>query len=64
MVISNRPVMKKDLIDGRQYWLGAVKGIYDKNDEKFILGNCYVYLENVYRVYEILDDPEEISENE
>jgi hypothetical protein len=59
-----RIVLPRDLINGKRYWLGACSGIYDKHREMFTLGNGFVALEVVYRVFEILDDPEEVSENE
>jgi len=30
------------LIDGKEYWLGAVWGVYKQNTDVFIVGNTWV----------------------
>jgi hypothetical protein len=30
------------LIDGEKYWLGATWGIYNKQQDNFRIGNCFV----------------------
>ena len=57
-------IYPKDLVDGKRYWLGAVAGTYNERSEVFTLDKCFIPLENVYKVYEILNDPKEVNDNE
>jgi hypothetical protein len=33
----------ENLIDGNKYWLGAVWGVYNKENDYFVVGNTFVY---------------------
>jgi hypothetical protein len=39
---ENKENNKVKLIDGQKYWLGACFAKYNKKDNCFLLGNCYI----------------------